>query len=39
MRKDLMSPGCRGWAVLKEGAEVHSVVGLRSGAVHIAGPD
>ena len=34
-----MSPGNRGWAVLKVGAEVHSVVGLGSGAVHITGPD
>ena len=40
MRKDLTSPGYRGWAVLKGGgAKVHSVVGLRSGAVHITGPD
>ena len=39
MRKDLMSPGYRGWEVLKGGVEVHSVVGLGSGAVHITGPD
>ena len=39
MRKDLISPGYRGWTVLKRGAEVHSVVGLGSGAVRITGPD
>ena len=38
MRKDLMSPGYRGWAVLKGGAGVHSVIGLASVAVHITGP-
>ena len=32
-----MSPSCHGWAVLKGGAEVHSVVGLGSDAVPITG--
>ena len=30
-----MSPGYRGCGALKGGAEVHSVVGLGSGSVHI----
>ena len=37
MRKGLISPGYRGWAVLKIGAEVLSVVGIGSGTVHITG--
>ena len=37
MRKDLVSPGYRGWAVLKVAAEVLSVVGLGSSNVHIIG--
>ena len=37
MHKVLISPGYRGWAVLKGGTEVLSVVGLGSGTFNITG--
>ena len=37
LRKELMSPSYHGWAILKGGAGVLSVVGLWSGTVRITG--